>query len=263
MGLDLKIDLPDDLGASLSKEELAYSKIVREVMPLEAGDLQALELVGPSRSESGLQHLRTYHHNVAIRLAAGERPIEICAVLAITPQTISRLQKSAQFNDLVESYRERVVSAAVDHVELMGMVGAEALTAIHERLVGGDRDEIPLESLRRIGETMIDRIGLSPVRRSETLSRHTHELSRETINRIKALHGEDSAYEVEPVRSAPDEVHEEDSKSVGAAECIAGAFGTLPKDKANGKSRKGNGISEEGIPLLPAGNVPDSEEEAS
>jgi hypothetical protein len=260
MGLDLKIDLPDDLGVSTTDESLKYNEVVREVVPLEESDLKALELMGPSRSQSGVQHLRAYHHNVALRLAAGERPVEICAILGLQPQTITRLQKTTQFSELVEAYRERVVASTVDHVELMGLVGAESLMAMHERLTGKDREDIPLEMLRRIGADCVDRIGHSPVRRSETLSRHQHELSRETLDRIKQLHGEDSTYEAQTVESTPVEVHKEESKGAGAAECITGAFGPLPEKEANGKPRKGNGVPEEGVPLLSAGDGSDSEE---
>lgn len=263
---DLEISIPEDIlegfGDELvpaTREDVRYDELVREVIPLKMEDLKALELLGPSKSQSGLQHLRTYHHNIALRLAAGEKPIEICAALSLTPQTITRLMKSSQFMGLVEAYRDKVVSKVVDAAELMSIVNAETLTAIHEKLISNERGEIPLEMLRRIFVDTADRTGHSPIRRSETLARHQHELSDATIEHIKKLHGENTAYSAPTIEATFQRVHEEESANSGAATSIAGAFKPAQEKAPNGKPRSGNGIPAKGCQISADGTLVDSE----
>jgi len=219
-----------------------YEELVREVVPLTEFDLQMLQQEGPSRSQSGIQHLRAIHHVVALKLALGEKPVEICSTLTLTPQTISKLQKDEQFSKMVEEYREGLITRAVDTYELMSVLKAETLTAIHERLIGAERDTIPVEGLRRLLETLADRTGESPIRRSETLSRVSHEVTAESIRRIKALHNEDSAYCPETVDAQVVQAHEEESKNNGAAVSIAGAFKPLAEGKTEGEEGGGQGV---------------------
>jgi len=164
--------------------------LMREFIPLAESDLQILAVRGPEHSQTQIRHIRAYHHMVALRLAIGERVGEIAAALGLTPQTITKLQSTPQFADLVESYRGRIVEKAINHVELMSVVSAEALMALHEKLTADDRDELPVETLRRLAETFVDRIGHSPVRRSETSSVHRIELDARQIEHIKSLHGD-------------------------------------------------------------------------
>lgn len=241
-GLDLKVEIDESILVPATPESVKYDEIVREIIPLEESDLEALQLDGPYRSQSGIQHLRAFHHNIALRLAAGEKPVAISASLAVSQQTISRLAKDPHFGELIESYRNKLVDKTVDHFEIAGLVSAEALTAIHERLCGGDRDNISLETLRKLYESSADRTGHSPVRRSETLSRHSLEVSNEVLARIKALHPEDSTYDAEIIESTSVEVHEEESEGAGAAVSISGAFEPVSEDPYEGESSGGEGV---------------------
>lgn len=203
-----------------------YDDLVREVVELEEADLVALRVAGPEHSQTQVKHIRAYHHMVALRLALGERPIQICASIGLTPQTITRLQNSPQFAELVESYRGRVIEKAIDHAELMSTVSAEALSAIMERLDSDERENIPIEMLRRLAETFVDRIGHSPVRRSESSTTHRVELGAEALERIKTLHSERRRLEDHPTVTieASYSKHEEDSRSSGALESAAACF---------------------------------------
>jgi len=210
-----------------------YDELVREVIELEPSDLDALRVAGPEHSQTQIKSIRAYHHMVALRLAVGERPVDICRTLGLTPQTITRLQNSPQFAELVESYRGRVVEKAVDHFELMSMVGAESLSAIMERLDGEDRDQIPIEMLRRLAETFVDRIGHSPVRRSESRAVHRVELGSEALERIKSLHSESRRLEATETITleASYEKHEEDSRRSGAEGSSVACFQSTQEQK--------------------------------
>jgi hypothetical protein len=237
----LNLELPSDL-VPTTREDLKYDAVVREVVSLDQSDLQALSLVGPARSQAGLQHIRAFHHAVALKLACGEKPVEICAALSISPQTICKLEKDEQFQQLVISYREQAVTKAVDSFELTGLVTAESLSALHERLIGEDRDQIPLETLRRIAETGLDRTGLSPIRRSETMSRVSHDLSTQTIERLKQLHGEDATYDPQAIPAEIVSSEPTDQESNGATISISDAFSTVPEKPLAGEESGGEGV---------------------
>ncbi len=247
--LELDVDLSalpsasgSDLGIATTPTE-KYDELVRELVVLEPHDLEALEEVGPARSQSGIQHIRAIHHAIALRLAAGEKPVQICRVLSVTPQTITKLQKDEQFQLLIESYQGKVTEKVIDSYELMGMVGNEALLALHEKLTDDDRAGIPLESLRRVVETMADRTGLSPIRRSESVTHQIHELSNAAIARIKTLHAEDNAYQAQSLPAGEIiETHQVESENQGAAPSISGAFESVAETEADGDEGGGEGV---------------------
>lgn len=239
MGLPQELTEDRGLVPTLSGK---YEELVREVVPLEPQDLEALDLAGPARSQDGLQHIRAYHHMIALRLASGERAVEICAAMSLTPQTITKLAKDPQFGQLVEHYRDKMVSKAVDHFELASMVHAETLLAMHERLVGEDRPTISFESLRRAYESTADRSGHSPVRRSEVLARRQVELSQNTIARIKEQFSEDTAYKAEALHAGVIEAHAEESANSGAGISIADAFEPLAEDAPDSDAGEGQDV---------------------
>jgi len=241
--LDARLVPDPGLGIAVASS-YKLDELMREVIPLEAIDLEQLLDSGPSRSQSGVQHIRAFHHNVAMRLAAGEKPVQICAVLRIQPQTVTKLCKDEQFKELIELYRAKVVERVVDSYELMSLVTEETLMALHEKLTDEEeRKLIPFEALRRTAETFADRTGHSPVRRSETLSRQVHELSTDSIERIKALHAEHNTYEVKSVLSGEIvEVHKTESKSQGAGVSITDAFKPAHASTAEGDSSGGEGV---------------------
>lgn len=220
-----------------------FDSLVREVVPLEEGDLQALKESGPSRSQIGLKHIRAYHHMVALRLATGERPVQICAALGITPQTITKLRDSPQFMELVEGFREKLVEKAVDHFELMSLVSAESLTLLHQKLNDEALEDIPFETLRRLTETFVDRIGHSPIRRSESTNRHTHALDSGTIDRIKSLHGARPLYREEAISDAVliQEPQKVETTTIVAVRPIIGQEPTLELE-ADPSSGEGEGL---------------------
>jgi hypothetical protein len=226
-----------DLGLHATRRVPAET-LIREVFLLEKEDLVALKQEGPQHTSAGLKHIRAFHKVVALRLALGEKPVEICANLSITPQTISRLSKDEQFKELVGFYQEKLSDKAIDLAEMMSVVGFEALTALHERLVGDERDAISIESLRKIGVDYADRTGHSPVRRAETLNRNTYGIDGETLAKIKLQRAENARLvEGELVRA-----HEKDSKDSGATKSLTETIRTLSIQAPKGIECEGEGV---------------------
>lgn len=219
-------------------------ELIQEVVLLGEADVAELLQTGPSRSYATVQHTRAYHHIAALRLAAGEKAGVVAQSLNLQPSTISRLQQDPQFRDLVENYREEFVDKAVNTYELMQLVTMEATTAIHERLIGDERDAIPLEALRRIGETFSDRTGHSPIRRSESLNVNASgNISDLGLERVKARHGEDAIYrKSELPQETLEEGHAQAALDQGAKGSIAAVFESVEPDKVLVPASKGEGI---------------------
>lgn len=158
---------------------------------LKLEDLQVLDSVGPSHTIPPLKHIRQFHHAVARLVAIGKRDVEICSVLSIAPSTLSNLRRSPMFNELVELYMEKVTEKTIDMSEIMSLVGLEAMTELHERLIDpASRKTFSVESLRRLSTDYADRLGHSPVRRTE--ERHVHSLDPETVAFLHSRAAEDS-----------------------------------------------------------------------
>jgi len=232
---------PSPLVVNISR--IPPEQLVVETVPLDQSDIAELTQRGPSRSYATLQHTRAYHHIAALKLAGGEKAGVVAASLNLRPSTISRLQADSQFTQLVEDYRSQFVSQAVNTYELMQMVSMEAVSAIHEKLIGDERDSIPLEALRRIGETFSDRTGHSPVRRSEALNLNASgSITDLALERVKARHGEDAKYSPQPSQQALEEGHKAEALNQGAKGSIAEVFESVGKPKAQLSPSKGKGI---------------------
>lgn len=246
MSAGMEISL-DDLPVAplvVNTSEQKDTDLVIESVALSEEDVAELFQTGPSRSYATVQHTRAYHHIAALKLAAGEKACVVARSLNLTDQTICRLQKDPQFKDLVESYREQFVSQAVSTFELMQIVSMEATSAIHERLIGAERDQIPLEALRRIGETFSDRTGHSPVRRSESLNVNASgSISDIGLERVKARHGEDVRYSRPQLpQEALEEGHKDEAEDQGAKTSIAAVFESVEEQEVLVASGQGKGV---------------------
>ena len=227
---DIEISL-DDLFSPTSPlvvntSHIDPEELIVEVVSLSTDDIDELQQLGTSRSYATLQHTRAYHHIAALRLASGEKAGVVAAALHLTAATLSRLQKAPQFIDLVEYYRGEFIQKSLNTYELMELITTEAATAIHERLIGDERGTIPLEALRRIGETFADRTGNSPIRRSESLNVNASgTISDLGLERVKSRHGEDVKYDRPQLpQQTLEERHAQEALDQGAKGSIAAVF---------------------------------------
>ncbi|MGW8179526.1 MAG: hypothetical protein ACWGQW_12325 [bacterium] len=236
--------LPESQGPLIvNTSNIPPSELVVEAVPLDQSDIQELINAGPSRSYATVQHTRAYHHIAALKLASGEKPTVVAASLNLKPSTISRLQKDPQFMELIEDYRQQFVTQAVNTFELMQLVSMEAVTAIHEKLIGDERDSIPLEALRRIGETFADRTGHSPVRRSESLNVNASgQISDIALERVKARHREDARYRPELLQQTLEAGHAQEAENIGAKGSISAIFESVEEPKAERDSGEGKSL---------------------
>ncbi len=206
---------------------------MREVIELEPADLQDLLVSGPAHSVPQLKRVRAIHQTVALRLAMGDRPVEIAAKYAITVQSICRLQHDPQFMEMVGQFQEAQVERALDVSAMIGGVSVEALMALAERLEDPEeRKNLSTESIRKIAVDMLDRSGNSPIRRSETNARVSHHLDDSLITQIKARHSENNRFErAKNVTGSAESAglvasHEEAAERAGATASISELFST-------------------------------------
>ena len=218
--------------------------LVLETVSLSECDIAELVSNGPSRSYATVKHTRAYHHIAALKLAAGEKAGVVARSLNLQPSTISRLLATPQFSALVESYKDKFVQQAVDTYALMELVTMESVSALHERLIGDERDTISLEALRRISETFSDRTGHSPVRRSQSVNLNASgSISDITLERVKARHGEDAFYNKSQLsQPALEKGHEKETKDQGAQVSIAAVFESVEKQEVVVASSEGPGV---------------------
>jgi hypothetical protein len=230
------------LVVSTSLEET--KDLVVEAVSLSEIDIAELVQEGPSRSYATVKHTRAYHHIIALKLAAGEKAGVVARSLNLQPSTISRLLATPQFSELVASYKDKFVQQALDTYTLMEMVTMESVSALHERLIGDERDTISLEALRRISETFSDRTGHSPVRRSQSVNLNASgSISDITLERVKARHGEDAFYDKSQIsQPALEKGHEQEALDQGAQVSIAAVFESVEKQEVVVASGEGPGV---------------------
>jgi hypothetical protein len=247
LSANLEISLDDLFPAQsplvVNTSPTSSEELVIETVALSEADVAELIAAGPSRSYATVQHTRAYHHIAALKLAAGEKAGVVARSLNLTPATLSRLQQDPQFIDLVEGYRQEFVNEAVSTFQLMELISMEAASAIHERLIGDERDTIPLEALRRIGETFADRTGHSPVRKSQSLNLNASgKLSDVTLERVKSRHGEDALYRPQGAQPSLEEGHAQEALDQGAKISISAVFEPVAEEQVVVSSGEGKSV---------------------
>lgn len=230
---------------------------VKELVELHPDDLAVLRDEGPSHTLPRLQRLRAIHHSIAIRLAGGERPVDISCSLAVSQQTISKLTHDPQFIELVESYRGRFEDRVADTFQLLSAVKVEALNTLLERFEDdSERSQIGIETLRKLVETTADRTGESPIRRSENVHHHKGGLADDLVQRLIDAHAESPEWSQENVIDVtPENGHASSASGQGQDSAEAESPGDLEAKiyhpalapvEALPAATQGNGLRESG-----------------
>lgn len=138
-------------------------EVVREITP---ADIIALANAPKVPQVSPLK-LRAIHHNQARLLAQGKAIKEVALLTGRTPQSITDLQKSPAFVDLVSYYSDQINTAALeDAVRIKAKLvdAAEvAVDEIQDRLEDeAKRKSMPIGELRKIAELGLDRTVAPP-----------------------------------------------------------------------------------------------------
>lgn len=164
---------------------------------LDRKDLEILDQLGPEHTVPPLKHVRVFHHRIARLLAIGIREIEIAEQFCLSPSTISNLKKSPQFQELLAGYSEQAAAKDFDMGEMLGAVGMECLSLLHERILNPEtRAGFSNETLRRLATDMADRKGHAPVRKTE--ERHFHGLDPGTLELVRQRNQENALLEKPP-----------------------------------------------------------------
>jgi len=223
--------------------------LVREVFPLTSTDLQMLHQEGPDHSVRPLKHVRAFHHTIAIALAVGRREGEIAADLQMHPSTISNLKQSPQFNELVEAYQGQAGEETFKLIPLMSTIGAEVLHEMHERLLDDEaRRSMSVTDLKSIFTEMADRIGHSPVRRSEAKLQTQGGLSPDDITALRDALREDALETAIDVTPTQGQREAQESGPVG--DRTLAIVRTLGQSKtSNANSTPGQTVREE-VPAI-------------
>jgi hypothetical protein len=132
------------------------------VRPLTQSDIA--DLLNPSTlgaTTPQIKRLRTQHHHLAKLLAQGEKAVAISAITGYSQSRISILQNDPAFQELVTYYKSQADQMFLDvHAKLAGL-GEAIVEELQERLES-DPDEIPINTLLRMGEFALDRSSAPP-----------------------------------------------------------------------------------------------------
>lgn len=173
---------------------------VRELTPLEAEAVRVISRTGTAPLPE-MKAIRARHHELARLLAAGNKEKEAAEILGMHVQTVQILKRSPAFTALLSHYMAIRDSEALGIRERIEQTALDVLLHVSERLQTAG-DEIPLEELRKLGESLLDRSGYSPVQKSIQLHGG---LSAEEIASIRKQHapGQAGAFVPSPPKPEP------------------------------------------------------------
>lgn len=147
---------------SLHRGRLATHPVVKSVRPLTREDLVLLK---EPRVKNAVGKLRDPHHRLARLIAAGVRIQDLPIRSGYSTQSISRFRADPAFQELVASYREKVLEAYAagveDYAEMVVGNAMKAERMLAEKLEDADDDgvSLPVRDLIAISRDAADRFG--------------------------------------------------------------------------------------------------------
>jgi hypothetical protein len=132
---------------------------VRPITQSDIADLLNPSTLGATTPQ--IKRLRTQHHHLAKLLAQGEKAVAVSAITGYSQSRISILQNDPAFQELITYYKSQADQMFLDvHAKLAGL-GEAIVEELQERLES-DPDEIPINTLLRMGEFALDRSSAPP-----------------------------------------------------------------------------------------------------
>lgn len=141
---------------------------VRVLTELEATAARKISKTGDGPKPE-LTAIRARHHELARLLASGMKEGEVAEVLGMARATISSLKRSPAFIALLAHYMALRDKESLGIRERLEQAGLDVLLLIQERLQVSP-DEVPIETLRKLAETFLDRSGFNPVQKQITMN---------------------------------------------------------------------------------------------
>lgn len=132
------------------------------VRPVEERDLRAMRELPPVKPPE-LKKIHQRHHFLARIIASGVSMAEASAITGYAPATISNLKTTPAFEELIEFYRETLMTAADGAVDKIATLRDVAVVRLTERLTDDEEaKKVKTDALNRIIQTTADRTGLGP-----------------------------------------------------------------------------------------------------
>ena len=207
--------------------------LVGDTEELSLGDLKIYEKLGPCEPPT-VDKVALRHHRIADLLASGRTIRETAYLCGLHPQTIVHLSRNAAFQDLVEAARRELVDTDKILAGQLQELAVDGLAALQEAV---REKEITGDTLRKVTEGALDRVGLGPTKRIEKRSLHvnidTIRRVRETVQKEEADHsGTASLRELHQVESKATESAWLDSEGPPVREASSGdAWEVVPQDE--------------------------------
>ena len=152
--------------------------LIGEATELSLADLKVYEELGPSEPPT-VDKVALRHHRIADLLASGRSNREVAYLCGVHPQTVQHLTRNAAFRELVEAARRELVDTDKILSGQLQELAVDGLAALQQQVRDGD---ITGDTLRKVTEGALDRVGLGPTKRIEKRSLH---VNVDTIRRVR------------------------------------------------------------------------------
>ena len=144
----------------------AAADLILSFRAITPADLSHISSAGSK--PSAVTRLRANHHAIARLLAAGVKPVEISARIGITQSTISILQKSPPFLQLLADYQSEATAAAFDLRERLLLAATLSTDRLVELL--SESEDLDPDFLRKTVVDLLDRTGYPGVKQVNSVS---------------------------------------------------------------------------------------------
>lgn len=186
-------------------------------------NIETLEAMEAKRQTPSILKTRSTHHEIARRMALGQKDVQIAREMGYSQSRLSLLKGDPMFAALVNDYAATRDEAVADIQSMLTNTSVTALAVLQERLED-DPDSITVQDLTKLSALGLDRIGFGATSKNVNLNVN----STASLDEIKARIREESLGRVLPRNQEPA------SGDVIALPAIEVAFSEAPPRSQSG-----------------------------
>ncbi len=157
-------------GSIIASQEPLSEALCGTVRELCQDDVDLYKDLDP-RKIGRVQNIKERHHEMARRLALGERQVDVCRDMNFTQTQLSILvNHSEAFQELLAHYRTERTVATMNFEQKISVAAVTSIERLDDLLQ--DEDELSPEFVRRCTMDLLDRAGHAPVQRVDKRVQH-------------------------------------------------------------------------------------------
>lgn len=162
-------------------------------------NIETLEAMEAKRQTPSILKTRSTHHEIARRMALGQKDVQIAREMGYSQSRLSLLKGDPMFAALVNDYAATRDEAVADIQAMLTHTSVSALAVLQERLED-DPDSITVQDLTKLSALGLDRIGFGATSKNVNVNLN----STASLDEIKARIREESQGRVLSRNQEPD-----------------------------------------------------------